>query len=493
MILSVIPEEQSAGRDVSFALSGLTPWQPVRVSVSDPQGASTLWITVEDVNILDLNGVEATTYTMYPTESGVLDWERYAIQDEIGDWSVSIDLNGKVSSTGYSLSKYPLGCLETASVGVDLTVYSGSGSPIYYSDLVPTALVADLQEHLSDTALLLGQRTETEVGQLPDVYLMANRELMEQVGSATGVTLGFEDGYYKNYGARPGVYMRTDLQATVVRRLLTHEYVHLVFDGLAKDRQLPAWLTEGLSRYYEYDIALSGTRPNASKLRLFTDADEARAAAQAGSLFSLSALDKQSDWNSRTGQQQISLQYGEAYMAVRYLNETYGPLSGKDVVLEIGRGFSLPDSIKTVTGVELAVFESQFREWLKVWEDSDRAAIALYLSAVETLLLEREAISDKRVENSAISKSADQAAISRLALVRSAEVLLDSLRGLSPPEGTLAVHLEAEEYLERFVEWLTLVLSQPLIRRIQAMEFRPGILDSEPPIDGGLGCVALPL
>ena len=90
-------------------------------------------------------------------------------------------------------------------------------------------MVVDLQERLSDTALLLERRTGTEMVQLPDLYLMGNRQIMDQVGAATGVNLGFEDGYHKSFGSRPGIYMRTDLLATEVRRLLDHEYVHRVF------------------------------------------------------------------------------------------------------------------------------------------------------------------------------------------------------------------------------------------------------------------------
>ncbi|MAF39422.1 MAG: hypothetical protein CL696_11210 [Chloroflexi bacterium] len=53
--------------------------------------------------------------------------------------------------------------------------------------------------------------------------------------------------------------MRTDLKGNEVRRLLTHEYIHHIFDGLANDFPLPTWLTEGLSKYYEVDTALGRT------------------------------------------------------------------------------------------------------------------------------------------------------------------------------------------------------------------------------------------
>ena len=449
------PENPFAGRDVTFVLSGLTPWQPVTVSFIDPQGIAATWITPEDVNLLGKDDVKATSFTMYPTTSGEVTWERFGVRDEAGDWSVSIDLDGILSPTVYSMGELQLIGLETVSVGAELTRYSGSDSTVFYSDLVPTALVVDLQEHLSETASLLEQRTGIEIGQLPDTFLMANREVMDQVGSATGVTVGFEDGYFKSYGARPGIYMRTDLPGTVVRRLLVHEYVHLIFDDLANRRNLPAWLAEGLSGYYEYDIALSGTRSDATRVRLFSAADEARAAARSGGLFSLSSLNSQGDWNTRTDQDQISLQYAEAYMAVRYLNETYGPLSAKDVVIEFGRGFGLPDSIKAVTGLELAVFESQFNLWLQNWEDPERASVVESLKVLQPLLDEQDAILTQRSKNLNTSVTASEAAISRASLVNATQALIVRLQGFSPPETTLAVHQETEEYFVRILVWLT--------------------------------------
>ncbi|MEE8465249.1 MAG: hypothetical protein V3S68_02155 [Dehalococcoidia bacterium] len=201
---------------------------------------------------------------------------------------------------------------------------------------------------------------------------------------------------------------------------------------------------------------MSGLRPNATQLRQFSDADKARAAARANSLFSLDALNSQSDWNSRTDQVQISLQYAQAYMAVRYLNETYSPQSAKNVVVEIGRGFSLPDSIKSVTGLELSAFESQFSRWLEDWEDPGRASIGGYLSALELILSDLDAILDERSRDLSSNLRSGQTAIRRAARLNSIEALIDRVQSLSPPEGTLGLHQEAEEYLVRVLDWLTL-------------------------------------
>jgi hypothetical protein len=154
--------------------------------------------------------------------------------------------------------------------------------------------------------------------------------------------------------------MRTDLLITEVKRIMVHEYVHLVFDGVAQGRALPAWLSEGLAKYYEFDVGLAGDRPNTTKLRLIRSADEARAAANSGSLFPLSSLESQLVWNSRTDPDEIGLQYSEAYMAVRYLTETYGAQSPVNMVRSIGFGASLESSVLSATGVDYATLQFLF-------------------------------------------------------------------------------------------------------------------------------------
>ena len=95
-----------------------------------------------------------------------------------------------------------------------------------------------------------------------------------------------------------------------------------------------------------------------------TASDLARAAARGDALFSLATLESQTDWNSRTDENELALQYAEAYMAVRFLNETFGPLAGKNLEELIGLGFNLPESMVTLIGLPLSEFESQFKLWL---------------------------------------------------------------------------------------------------------------------------------
>jgi len=319
-------------------------------------------------------------------------------------------------------------------------------------------LVADLQEPLSDTVLLLERRIQSAMGSVPDVYLPGNRELMNLVSTVTGINLDFEDGYYINGGQLPGIFMRTDLQGTEGRRLLTHEYIHHVFGGLANDEILPGWLTEGLSKYYEFDTALSGPRSDATRLRQFTSTDLARAAARSDSLFSLAALNNQNDWDSRTDQGELALQYAEVYMAVRILMETYGPLAGKDLVEVIGLGTSLSESLETVTGLDIRVFESQFNRWLERWEDPERAPLSNYLIELDAILAKETANSEQRAENLGTSMTRQESISSNAALDQSTEELVAALQLLSPLERARELQQQAEDTLSRVLEWLSLEL-----------------------------------
>jgi len=410
------------------------------------------------VHVLELDRSEVTTIQMYPTTLGELEWTRYGAQDQEGGWMVEINIGGSIHSATYSLESLTLRDFEKVSLGTLLTKHEAQGFDLYYSDLVPTALVADLQEHITDAALLLAQRIQSEASSIPDIYLAGNRELMGLISIVTSIDLGFEDGYYITGGQLPGIFMRTDLLGTEVRRLLTHEYIHHIFDGLANDEILPAWLTEGLSKYYEFDVALLGPRPDATRLRLLTSTDLARTAAQTGSLFSLASLDNQTVWNSRTDQDELALQYAEAYMAVRFLIETYGPLAGKDLVEEIGLGTSISRSLETVTGLDLGVFESRFIRWLARWEYPERALLSDYVIELDAILATESAISEQRAENIATPMFAQESISSRAALVQSTEELVAALQLLSPPERAQELHQQAEDHLGRVLEWLSLEL-----------------------------------
>ena len=299
-LLRISPSSPLAGREISFSAEGLVPWQPLEVTFIDPEGLADNWITADDVRVVQSNGEPVTTITLFADSDGRAEWVRYGTQDVEGAWSVRISLGNRIKSVNYSIGQLPVSTLETFTLGTPLRGYRGSESDVFYSQLVPSALAVDLQPELNTASSLMEQRLGVSTEQVPELYLLGNRDLLDVVSQATGVDLGFEDGYYRNFGIKPGIYMRTDLLQTEVQRIMVHEYVHLVFDGVAQGKALPAWLSEGLAKYYEFDVGLAGDRPNATTLRLLRSADQARTAARSGALMPLSSLESQHAWNSRT-------------------------------------------------------------------------------------------------------------------------------------------------------------------------------------------------
>ena len=85
IVLSISPEAAVESRDVSFALTGRSAWEPVSFTFVDPQGIPASWFTAEDVHVLELDRSEVTTIRMYPTTLGELEWPRYGAQDEEGE------------------------------------------------------------------------------------------------------------------------------------------------------------------------------------------------------------------------------------------------------------------------------------------------------------------------------------------------------------------------------------------------------------------------
>tara|TARA_B100001146_G_scaffold34981_1_gene28335 strand:- start:551 stop:793 length:243 start_codon:yes stop_codon:yes gene_type:complete len=72
-----------------------------------------------------------------------------------GDWSVDIGISDQVAWAAYTLKDLELNDVITVSQGTILTEHPAPGFIIYYSDLVPSSLVVDVQEHLIDSRLLL--------------------------------------------------------------------------------------------------------------------------------------------------------------------------------------------------------------------------------------------------------------------------------------------------------------------------------------------------
>lgn len=447
-----------AGRDIFFALQGLDAWQEVGVEFIDPLGRPADWITKEEVHIFQADGTLVTKRKLYADASGEISWLRVGTQDQEGAWNVEITIDGRTTVVTYSVSQLQLQ-MEQETLGVELRRYQGLVSNTLISSLVPSALAVDLQSHLGRVVQELRERLGVQSASIPNIYLAGNRPLFKQLAqAAAGIDVGFKQGYYLSGGFHSGIYMRTDDLLTEVQGTLTHEYVHLAMDELALDEPLPTWLTEGLAKYYEYEIGLLGLRPDATKLSIFYSTDEARSAANTGALVPLPSLESLASWNSQAGEERISLQYSEAYMAVRFMVETHGAAAAADVVRAIGRRLTLAAAIQNTLGLPYAEFEQRFVTWLIDWEDPERAEIALYIETLEGILNSVDAISQRRAAELGSATPLVLRITFNSALHSDAQALENTLLAMTPPEVLADLHQEALSYLDRYVQWLALQL-----------------------------------
>ena len=430
----------------------------ITVGFTDPLGRPAQWITENEVGLVGAGGAPITERSLFADGSGKLSWTRIGALDGEGTWTVRVTVDGESNTITYPVSQLQLQSQGSETVGVELNRYQGSTSNTFYSALVPVATAIDLQAHLAWAVDQLAEELGVQSTQIPDIYLAGNQNLLQQLARATGDEIGFEDGYYRSSGTRPGIYMRTNLVRSSVQAILTHEYTHLLLQEVGPDQQFPAWLNEGLARHTEYGLGLQGFRPNAVKVAIYRSADLAQAAALSGTLPSLTSLESQTDWNAQSDDYSISLQYGEAYMAVRFMAETYGSSAPIDVVQAMGRGSPLTAAILEVTGRQYRDFRQSFSEWLQEWKDPERDEIQSYLSSLEPILDTVNSISNRRAVDVQSGAPSSTRILVKQGLVADAQSLLDQLGQLSPSELLPDLHQETTTYLSRFVQWLSLEL-----------------------------------
>ena len=240
--LRVEPGQPLAGRDISFTLENLKPWQRVEVEFVDPRGQAAEWITENEANFAKEDGLPVTERLFYADDSGQLKWLRIATQDVEGVWSVLITLDGRTVTVNYPITQLQLPLQQFEDIGVQFRRYQGFISNVFYSADVPSSLTVDLQAHLAWLVDQLEEILSVRSSQIPDIYLVGSQSTLERVSEAIGVDLGFEAGYFMPGGQHQGIYMRADSLRTEVQRTLTHEYIHLTLDEKAGSTSLPAWL-----------------------------------------------------------------------------------------------------------------------------------------------------------------------------------------------------------------------------------------------------------
>ncbi len=449
------PSRPIAGRNVTFTVRGLSPWQDVTVEFVDPLGRPAPWVDISEAHFSQTGGSQSTEERLFADGSGTLRFVRIGALDTEGVWTVRITgLQQPITET-YVVSQLPVADQGTKTLGVEFRRHRGQASDTYYSSRVPAVLAVDLQAHLSYAIDAIRERLGLSTGQIPDLYLVWGRDNLGKAKAALGLELGFETGFFWSGSLHPGIYGRVDFFRSYVLKLITHEYVHLLLDEEYGDRDIPAWLNEGMAEYLEYELALDDPRSDSSRTSMYYSADLAIANAQAGTLFPLESLESRRLWNARSGDE-VQLQYAQAHMAVRYMVETYGVRKVTDVIGRLSQVTNLERAIQQATGISYAVLEQRIVEYLRTWQDPDREAVRQYAAALTSILEKKDDISDRRSQ--VLNLPVAQRQPTYESLVSEARALLEQLKGTDPPHAAHMLHDDALAYLVRIVDWLSLEL-----------------------------------
>ena len=460
LVLNWSPTNPVSGRDIDFTLTGLDAWQRLKICFIDPLGKESLWIDPDrEVNLINADGTPMSNRIIFADKTGKAKWSRIATLDHEGIWGIRMELLGDSIVTNYNLLQIDLGDTVTENIGVDLRKYQGSFSNIYYSAGVPTSLVVDLQYHLKWVVDQMNVRSGLQSIKIPDIYLASNHDLFKELATAGGVTVGFESGFYKRAGVRPGIYMRTDFLRTELLRVLTHEYVHLVIGEKSQERDIPSWLNEGTAQYYEYALNLNGIRPDITQLRMYHASDVVKSAAVDDSMIGLRNLENQSSWNSQTDPSRILLQYSEAYIAVKYLNDTYGEKSSANIIKNIARGVNIIGAIQDETEISYHKFRDDFASWIKDFKDPEREELNKHISELIDITDQDEILFAKRSQEMRLNRDFEDRISDKENLVNDATQLIQRLQRMKPPPSLIELHQDSLIYFSKIKDWLALELN----------------------------------
>ena len=103
--MKMSPAAPVVGRNVSFRLEGLEPWEEIGVTFLDPNGLAAARVTPQDVNILGGDGKLLSTIGVFSDDRGNANWTRYGNLDVEGLWSIRVVFGGTARSTTYSLEQ----------------------------------------------------------------------------------------------------------------------------------------------------------------------------------------------------------------------------------------------------------------------------------------------------------------------------------------------------------------------------------------------------
>ena len=448
--MTMSPGTPFAGSNVDFVITGLDSWDVVEVTFIEPSGQEARWIGDDQYS-----RSWSTNYFL-SDERGGTTWTRYGAQDQVGDWSVRIRIDDSVRIVNYSYARFRLPRLVHVQLGVPLFGCRSDEAIIFFSDSVNFSVTVGMHERLTFAADLLEERLGIRTEALPVIYMLGNRSDFESASRASGKDPGWEAGFFRSHGELRGIFMHSASQRTDLYHTLTHEYIHFLMDEVLQGAELPAWLNEGLADYYEFEVGLKGDLPDASYTRMLRSADRAREAVDEDRLFRLPELESQREWNRRPGDL-VSLQYAQSHMVVRYLTEHYGDAAPLRIARLIGAGSSVGDAVASVTGSSYGDFESEFIQWLKLWDDPARAAARSYLLALDEMDAEQQdlrAFREEAIREWGRSFNRVTAEENASAVHRRAAALDGQISALQPTPFVAGLHEAATAYFDGQEEWL---------------------------------------
>jgi hypothetical protein len=459
LTLVVDPGQPVTGRPVRFQLSGISPWQPFTATFLDPVNSPVDWTRDDQVFVVNQSGQRIKTETFYADANGRAAWTRWNALDAEGQWTIRLVANNKTYDGRYVLTPLQLVTVSSTDLGITMRRYSGTSSEVYLSSGVPASVALDLSGQLPALTTKLESWLLLSSTQIPNVYFFSNNTLFRQAVNATGATgvSPFASGIYRPDGKYRGVYVSLDEFTSETVKTLVHEQTHLLVEEVAPSITVPAWLNEGLATYLENHVGRDFGAGAVAQREAYQRADAAKTALAAGTLIPLSRLVSQQEWNSQANQDLFSLQYSEAYMAVRYLTEGYGNQSAGLILREMERGRSFEASFAAVTGVALAQFERDWTDWLSRWQDPGREQVRQYVVQVESILAEAEAISDNRAAFLASATGSgpfSQRVSTQTQLVSRAAALAGRGNALAYPGQYREFHQELLAFLSAYQGWL---------------------------------------
>ena len=122
-----------------------------------------------------------------------------------------------------------------------------------------------------------------------------------------------------------------------------HEYTHLVFDYMTNGNY-SRWFTEGLAQYMEYKINGYEWLTKDNKLD--------------GRLYSMAEMEDHFD-----GLDNKALAYRQSLAAVRYIAETKGEDTLRNIITGLARGVSLQQAIAANMGMSYEEYDQAWRNW----------------------------------------------------------------------------------------------------------------------------------